>query len=170
MAILPVRTIPDPLLKIPSPQLRNITPEIVTLAADMCATMRHHPHCVGLAAPQVGKSARLIVVDVSRYHKPHSNHGQIILANPCIISADGRRMGREGCLSVPEFTGNVTRAEHIIVEGIDPLFARELHLNLDGFEAVVFQHEIDHLDGILFLDRVSSIKTDVFRRKPAKNN
>lgn len=162
--ILPILTIPDPFLKTRSASVKNITPEVEQLIADMQETMRHYPHCIGIAAPQVGKALRIIAIDVSLNPKPHPNHGELILLNPIITFSSGLRKGREGCLSVPEFTGNVTRAEQITVEAIQPA-GRPLRLETEGFEATVIQHELDHLNGILFLDRVASLKTDIFRRK-----
>jgi len=164
VSLLPIITIPDPILKSTAAPVNEITPEVSLLAADMTETMRHFRHCVGLAAPQVNKSLRLIAVDVSLYHKPHPNHGLLVLINPVIRHAEGKLSGREGCLSVPDLTGNVTRAKKVLVEGITLKHA-PIRLEAEGFEAVVLQHEIDHLNGLLFLDRVSSLKTDVFRRK-----
>jgi peptide deformylase len=112
----------------------------------------------------MGLDMRIIAVDVSRYPKKYPNRGEIVLVNPLIVRASGRQTSREGCLSVPEFTGNVTRADEITISGTS-LGGGKVEFSTNGFEAVVLQHEIDHLDGILFLDRVSSLKTDVFRRK-----
>lgn len=130
----------------------------------MVETMNHHPRCVGLAAPQVGRSWRLIVMDASRVDKPGSRHGLVILLNPRIVRRAGQRLVREGCLSIPDYTGNILRAEAVDLHGSDP-DGRSMYLSAHGFEAIVFQHEIDHLDGKLFLDRVGSLETDVFRRK-----
>lgn len=165
MAILPVCTIPNPVLKKISFDIKRITPAVIQIARDMIDTMRHYPHCVGIAAPQVGKNLKLIIIDVSLNHRPHPNHGLISIINPRIADVKGIQSGREGCLSVPDFTGNVSRAETIIVDGIDPFTSKNISIKTNGFESVVLQHEIDHLHGILFLDRVSSLKTDIFRRK-----
>jgi peptide deformylase len=143
--------------------LKDITPEIIALVSDMIETMHHFPHCVGIAAPQVGKSLRIIIVDVSLHSKPHPNHGQLAVINPVIVSANGKRKGREGCLSIPDLTANVVRNDTIAMEGISPK-GKLLHIETSGYEAVALQHEIDHLNGILFLDRVSSLKKDVFQR------
>lgn len=164
MSLLKIVTIPDPILKLPSQPAHELSREVLLqLIHDMTETMRHHPHCVGLAAPQVGRNLRVVVIDVTLHPKPHPNHGLLVLIDPVITSAAGKRLGREGCLSIPDLTGNVVRAERISVRALGPDGAA-VKIDAGGFEAVVLQHEIDHLDGILFLDRVSSLKTDVFRR------
>mgnify|MGYP000396469287 CR=1 FL=1 len=118
-----------------------------------------------MAAPQIGDGRRVVVVDVSHSKLGRdNNHGLLTMINPEVIEKSGSRTMREGCMSVPDYTGNVTRAEHIIVEFTDRT-GRTRAIECSGFEAVAIQHEIDHLDGLLFLDRVSSLKTDIFRRK-----
>jgi len=126
---------------------------------DLLETMRSFGHCVGIAAPQIGELVRVAVIDCSDHPKAPENHGLLVLVNPVIVSAAGSAVGREGCLSIPELTGNVRRATEIAVE------AEGLRVEAAGFEARVIQHEIDHLDGLLFLDRVESPVEDVFRRK-----
>jgi peptide deformylase len=118
---------------------------------------------VGLAAPQIGSFLRIIAVDVTR-KSTSKGHGLTLLINPQIVKSEGQQTSREGCLSIPAFTANVTRAAWIRIEGLNPQ-GHPYSLETDGFEAVAFQHEIDHLDGILFLDRVTNVKTDLFRRK-----
>ncbi len=164
MAIQKILTIPNPFLKNKVLYVVNIDERVRSVISSMTETMRHYPHCVGLAASQAGIDLRIIVVDVSLYHKKHPNRGLITLINPVVVKSSGKIMFREGCLSVPEFTGDVTRADEIEVHGLDP-DGKKVEIISKGFESVVLQHEIDHLDGILFLDRVSSLKTDVFRRK-----
>jgi peptide deformylase len=127
--------------------------------ADLLDTMRGFGHCVGIAAPQIGELVRVAVVDCSGHPKAPENHGELVLVNPVIVAASGSKVGREGCLSIPELTGNVRRATHITVE------ADGLRVEAEGFEARAIQHEIDHLDGLLFLDRVESLESDVFPRK-----
>jgi len=156
--------VPHPLLKTPCVAVQPRDPVVQKLIDDMMETMNHHPRCVGLAAPQVGKSWRVIVVDASRVDKPGSRHGPMALLNAQIVARTGQRLLREGCLSIPHYTGNVMRAEAVQVEAIDR-HGKVLTIQAHGFEAVVFQHEIDHTDGLLFLDRVGSLETDVFRRK-----
>ena len=126
--------------------------------ADLLDTMRGFGHCVGIAAPQIGESVRVAVVDVSGHRKALSHHGELVLVNPVIVAAEGVEVGREGCLSIPELTGDVRRATHVTVQ------AEGLRIDAEGFEARALQHEIDHLDGLLFLDRVESLEADVFRR------
>lgn len=164
MSVLPILTIPHPALYRPCAKIERIDEQIRTLAADMIAAMKSHPHCVGIAAPQVGKNIRLVVIDVSLYPKPHPNRGEMTLINPVLRPFGEKRIGREGCLSVPDLTGNVLRSEKVDVEALN-LDGNIIKFETSGFEAVVVQHEVDHLDGILFLDRVASLKTDVFRRK-----
>ena len=127
--------------------------------ADLLDTMRSFGHCVGIAAPQIGELVRVAVIDCSGHPKAPSNHGELVLVNPVIVAASGSKVGREGCLSIPELTGNVRRATRITVE------ADGLRVEAEGFEARAIQHEIDHLDGLLFLDRVESLESDVFPRK-----
>jgi peptide deformylase len=116
-------------------------------------------HCVGLAATQLGEMVRMVAVDVTGHKKATTSNGRLILVNPRIVEASGAELGREGCLSIPELTANVRRATHIAVESADGV------IHSHGFEARCLQHEIDHLDGLLFLDRVDSLTADVFRRK-----
>lgn len=162
--ILPVVEIPDPSLKIPSHLVTPETEGLQNFIDAMVETLYARPHCVGIAAPQLGSPWRVIVVDASRVDKGGSQHGRLIMINPWIVEIKGEKLIREGCLSVPHFTGNVARATYVEVHGKDR-GGRPMEIKAEGFEAVVFQHEIDHLDGKLFLDRVASLKTDVFRRK-----
>lgn len=163
MAVLEILTFPNPALKraadpvIPGPVAE-------ALARDLAETMRSFKGCVGIAAPQVDRPVRMIVVDVTGHPKATVSHGLLVLANPRIVDVEGSEVGREGCLSVPDLTANVRRAVRVVVEAQDPRGARRI-IATEGFEARCLQHEIDHLDGLLFLDRVESLKTDVFRRK-----
>jgi len=155
MAVLPILQFPNPLLK-----------EISSFIDDLIDTMRNGPGCVGIAASQVGVLQRILVVDVSNHKrgKREENHGLLVLVNPEILARGGRQMVREGCMSVPDYTANVQRAQWVLVDAQDRN-GKQVILEAVGFEAVAIQHEADHLDGYLFLDRVSSIKTDLFRRK-----
>lgn len=167
MAIRPVLEVPDPRLKQVSAPWEGSREAALALEADMIDTLRSFPGCVGLAAPQIGEMWRVIAVDVTGHKKAKSCHGLMILFNPEIVSMDGRDVAREGCLSLPDFTANVARATHLV------LAARcadgsERVIEADAFEARALLHEVDHLDGLLFLDRVSSLQTDVFRRKTYK--
>lgn len=133
--------------------------EAERVAADLLDTMRDFGHCVGIAAPQIGELVRVAVVDVSEHPKATSSNGELVLVNPRVVSASGGKVAREGCLSLPDLTANVRRATQITVEHAGGTFESE------GFEARCILHEIDHLDGVLFLDRVASLVDDVFRRK-----
>ena len=155
--------LPDGRLKQPSARVGGIDAAVRDLATDLVDTMRASPACVGLAAPQIGVNRRVCVVDVTGHRKARSSHGEVVLVNPEILLAHGPVAGREGCMSVPDLTGDVARAERLVVRGTT-LDGDERVLQVEGFEARAFQHEIDHLDGLLFLDKVSSHES-VFRRK-----
>ena len=133
--------------------------EIARVAADLVDTMDSFGHCVGLAATQLGEMVRMVAVDVTGHKKAPVSNGRLVLVNPRVVSAAGAEVGREGCLSIPELTANVRRATTIEVASADGT------LRSEGFEARCLQHELDHLDGLLFLDRVDSLTADVFRRK-----
>ena len=137
------------------------------LVADLVDTMRASPACVGLAAPQIGVSRRAFVLDVTGHPKTTMCHGLVAMFDPVISSYSGKKIGREGCMSVPDLTANVHRALEIVVTGNAP-DGSPLVIETEGFEARAFQHEIDHLDGMLILDRVASLATDVFRRQTYK--
>ncbi len=129
-------------------------PETVQLAADLLATMAVSPGCVGLAAPQVGVSAQVFTVDVTGHPKARSCQGAFVLCNARVVEASQWRVGREGCLSVPDLTGDVKRAGRVVVAGQLPGSGEEVELVTDAFEARAVQHEVDHCEGLLFLDRV----------------
>ncbi len=161
----PILRYPHPVLKKLCNRVEKIDDAIVSLANDLLDTMRSGPGSVGVAAPQIGVTLRVCVVDVSgSRHGKDNNHGQLCMINPEIIARDGTAIMREGCMSVPDYTGDVERATVITVRYSD-LDGAEHEINVSGFEAVAIQHEMDHLDGILFLDRIVSIKTGLFRRK-----
>ena len=162
MGIRPVNRLPDRVLKQRAEEIGNESPD--ELVRDLIDTMRASPACVGLAAPQIGISRRAIVVDVGSHPKTTVTHGLVVLIDPEIIEAGGREVGREGCMSVPDLTANVARATRVVVRGIEPDGSSRV-IATEGFEARAFQHEIDHLNGLLILDRVASLATDVFRRK-----
>lgn len=162
--MLHIRRFPDPILKHPTRLVERVDAPVAKLINQMVATMRAHARCVGLAAPQVGSDLRVAVMDSSASPKADPGHGLLVLVNPQIVAAEGGSVRREGCLSLPDFTGNVRRAERVCVRAADE-FGDARELWLDGFEAVIVQHEVDHLDGILFLDRVANLATDVFKRK-----
>jgi len=165
MAIRTILHFPHPLLKKMSRPVDRIDREIRALVADLLDTMREGPGSVGVAAPQIGVSLRVCVVDVSGSKLGRdNNHGLLVLINPEIITAEGAATMREGCMSVPDYTGEVERATRITLRYQDDA-GEKRELVAEGFEAVAIQHEMDHLDGILFLDRISSLKTGLFRRK-----
>lgn len=135
------------------------------LAADLVDTMRASPGCVGLAAPQVGVPLRAFCLDVSlRKKPPEPNHGLVVLFDPEVLHAEGSDLRREGCLSVPDYTCDVRRATRVLMRGTTPEGEVRV-VETEGFEARALQHEHDHLDGLLILDRVASARTDVFRRQ-----
>ncbi|TAJ25774.1 MAG: peptide deformylase [Nitrospirae bacterium] len=158
----PILLYPHPALKATAARVAPTNPDVAAIVQDMLDTLKASPG-VALAAPQIGRLVRIIVVDVSR-KKGEEGHGLVVLLNPHILQQDGPRMIREGCLSVPDYTGNVLRYERIVVEGTLPN-GLPLTLATSGFEALAFQHELDHLEGTLFLDRIESLSTDLFRRK-----
>ena len=162
MAIRPVLHYPHPTLKSESAAALPSDPATPVVVQDLLDTMAASPG-VALAAPQIGYALRVIVVDVSR-KKGEKGHGLIVLINPVILVLEGPKILREGCLSVPDYTGNVLRHEQAVVEGLAP-DGRVVTLTTSGFEALAFQHEVDHLNGLLFLDRIQSLSTDLFRRK-----
>lgn len=164
MAVRRVRLYPDPVLKQVAAPVGTLDDEARRLATDLLDTMRAQPKCVGIAANQIGVLRRCIVVDVSDHPKACSCHGLLVLFDPEVVLAEGSEIGREGCLSVPDLTANVRRATRVVVRGREP-DGGERVVEADAFEARALLHEIDHLDGILFLDRVANLETDVFRRR-----
>ena len=164
MAVLEILAIPDERLKQESQAVTVFDDELRAFIADLEETRQAGPAAVGIAAPQVNRHQRIVIVDCSTTRKPVPNHGHLILVNPEITEWDGYEMGREGCLSVPDYTGNVIRATRITLRAQDP-HGNPLQFEMEGFEARAVQHELDHLDGLLFIDRVVSRRTDLFRRK-----
>ena len=162
MAVQKILQYPHPILKSPSEPVRDLDKDVHRIIRNLLDTLAASPG-VAIAAPQIGEARRIIVCDVSIKVKV-KHHGRIILINPLVLRRDGTSVFREGCLSVPDYTGNVSRSEKVWVEGVDPE-GRSVRLAAEGFEALALQHEIDHLDGTLFLDRISSLSTDLFRRK-----
>lgn len=166
MAVQPILKYPHPVLKKMARPVESIDAEIASLVQDLIDTMRAGPGSVGVAAPQIGAALRVCVVDVSKSrHGKENNHGLLCMINPEIIAKSGSAVMREGCMSVPDYTGDVERATGITVRFLDSRSGEERELEASGFEAVAIQHELDHLDGVLFLDRIVSISTGLFRRK-----
>jgi len=167
MPVLDILTYPDETLKQLSKPVTCFDDELRQFIADLDETRLLAPGCVGIAAPQVGRFQRIVIVDLSKNRKPVENHGHLILVNPEITQWDGMEAGREGCLSVPDFTGNVIRAKTISLKAFNAE-GEELSFAFSGFEARAVQHELDHLDGLLFLDRLVSRHNDLFKRKAQK--
>lgn len=163
MAFLEILKYPDRTLKKTSLRVEAITGETVHLIQDMAETMYAAPG-VGLAAPQVGTLQRIIVLDVD-YENP--GRRLIRLINPEIRHSEGELVWEEGCLSVIDFTAEVRRAARVEVIGFDEK-EKEVKIAAEGLLAVALQHEIDHLDGILFIDRISRLKRDLYTRRLKK--
>lgn len=157
MAVREVLRYPNPILKQVAAPAQAA--EVDAVGRDLVDTMRSFERCVGLSAPQLGELVRMVAVDVRGHPKAETSNGLLVLANPKIVEAEGSEVAREGCLSIPDLTANVRRATRVVVEHGGAL------VESLGFEARCLQHEIDHLDGVLFLDRVESLVDDVFRRQ-----
>jgi len=163
MAVRTVLRIPDPGLKRicvaaePGFDARNV-------AADLLDTMNTVPG-VGIAAPQIGHTLRIVLVDAGRNPRCEKHHGMMILVNPVITASSGSQVFKEGCLSVPQYLARIKRAWSVTVDAMSPE-GEPFHVEAEGFESVVLQHEIDHLYGILFLDRVRDMKRDLMERHP----
>lgn len=156
---------PDRRLKLPAVRVGAPGPAIRRLAADMLDTAASYPRTVGIAAPQVGELWRVAYVDCTGHRKVPDAQGPMWLVDPVVVEASGgEEIGREGCLSLPEITANVRRPTRVVVDATD-LDGRRRRITSMGFEARVILHEMDHLDGILILDRVASLTLDVFARK-----
>jgi peptide deformylase len=165
MAILEVLKFPDPRLRRRSEPIEKITDELRQLAADLLETMYDEPG-IGLAAPQVGMPIRLVVLD-TEWTEEEAERSPLVLVNPEIVEREGRITWNEGCLSVPDFTADVERAERVVLRALD-LDGAEIREEASGLRAVCFQHELDHLDGMLFIDRISRLKRDLYVQKRKK--
>ena len=161
--IRPVLQLPAPVLAAPCAPVVVVGDVARAVGRDLLDTMRASPHSVGVAAPQIGISLRAFCVDVTGHRKARSCHGEVVLFDPVVVETGPTEIGREGCMSVPDLTGDVARATSMVVQGLG--MDGELHVyEVDAFEARAFQHELDHLDGLLFLDRVVA-DDRVFRRR-----
>jgi peptide deformylase len=165
MGILDVLHFPDPRLRRPSEPIEKITDELRQLAADMLETMYDEPG-IGLAAPQIGASIRMVVLD-THWTEDDANRNPCVLVNPEITERSGELIWNEGCLSVPDFSADVKRAERVVLRALD-LEGREVVETASGLRAVCFQHEVDHLDGVLFIDRISRLKRNLYVGKRKK--
>ena len=163
MAILEILKYPEPILSKVAAPVKNFNNKTLTLINDMLDTMYAAPG-VGLAAPQVGVSQRIVVLDVD-----HENPGKLVykLVNPVVTRADGEVVWEEGCLSVVDYTAEVRRAAQVEVEALDEK-EKPVKIEAEGLLAVALQHEIDHLDGKLFIDRISRLKRDLYTRRRKK--
>lgn len=163
MAVLEIRKYPDEVLRKKALPVENIDKDLQRLIDNMTETMYAAPG-IGLAAPQVGVSKRLVVIDVSTKEEKHP---LIVLINPEIIEADSFIDSEEGCLSVPGYTSTIKRAGWVVVKGLDRN-GKPVQIEGTGLLARALQHEIDHLDGVLFVDRMSSIKREFFKKRYLK--
>ncbi len=156
MALRRVIALPDPLLNRSAEKVGSISEDALVLASDLTDTMYSSPACVGLAAPQVGVSMRAFVADVSGHRKMRDRrcNGLVVMFDPVITCSGVVEVAREGCMSVPDLTCDVERYSHVLVRGIG-VDGKELIVEAEGFEARALQHEVDHLDGLLIVDRVA---------------
>lgn len=163
MAVRRILTVPDPRLKEAVSPVDEIDSVVLRVLEDLSDTVDDSPG-IALAAPQIGEPVAAICVDVSQdTRRDEPNHGKVLLVNPELIESANPEVIREGCLSVPEYTGDVERYQSVTVRGLDPE-GNDRTIRATGWEAVAFQHEIDHLAGRLFLDRLTNRKRDLFRR------
>jgi peptide deformylase len=164
MPVLPIRILPDPVLRQRAREVRDINAGLQRLIDDMAETMYAAPG-LGLAANQVGVLQRLIIFDVS--HREGGPRNLQIILNPCITAGEGEIVHEEGCLSVADFAAEVRRHARVTVKGLDRE-GKPLELTGEGLLAVVMQHEVDHLDGILFIDHLSRLKRGLYLRRLKK--
>jgi peptide deformylase len=164
MAVLPIRILPDPILREKAQEVTQIDEELQRLIDNMAQTMYAAPG-LGLAANQVGVLKRLIMLDVS--YRDNGPRDLKVMLNPCITAAEGELIHKEGCLSVADFSAEVRRHAKVMVTGLDRE-GNPLSLTGEGLLAVVIQHEVDHLDGILFIDHLSRLKRGLYLRRLKK--
>jgi peptide deformylase len=165
MALREVLKFPDKRLREVSTPIEKITDEIRELANDMAKVMYDEPG-IGLAAPQVGQTIRLIVVD-TEWTAEDAERNPLVLVNPQIVEHSGQITWTEGCLSVPDFEADVSRASHVKLRASN-LEGEDLEIDASELQAVCFQHEIDHLDGVLFIDRISRLKRNLYTQRRKK--
>lgn len=169
MAVRPIVVYPDPILKAVCPPVERIDEHVRQVAEDLRDTLESVVG-TGLAAPQIGELTRMLYLDASRHPKyADQARGPLWLVNPRIIARSGTKRFREGCLSLPEFTATVKRAKRVTVQALD-LDGRPITIEAEGFEAVLLQHEIDHLDGILFVDRIEDLAGKLRRREELEDD
>ncbi|MCL5405284.1 MAG: peptide deformylase [Deltaproteobacteria bacterium] len=160
MSLLPISIYPDPVLRQKAERVENIDDSIQRLIDNMIETMHEAPG-IGLAANQVGRPVRVVVLDVER-REPGA--GLLVLINPELISATGKTKSEEGCLSIPGYFASVTRHQEVVVRGLDRQ-GQTIEIAADGLLSIALQHEMDHLEGKLFIDRISAIARDIFKRR-----
>ncbi len=165
MAVRSIRKFPDDVLKRKAETVESLDEELQRLIDDMVETM-YAAKGVGLAAPQVGVSKRLIVVDVSAQEGEEGP--LIVLCNPEVVCSDGSVKSVEGCLSLPGFTTSVERAEKLTVKGLDRE-GKEVEIPAEGLLAIALQHELDHIDGTLLLDRTTFLKREFYKKQLKKS-
>ena len=165
MALREVLKFPDPRLRLVSQPIDRVSDEIRSLASDMCDVMYDEPG-IGLAAPQVGEAIRLLVVD-TQWTEEDAERNPLILVNPLLSEHEGKIGWTEGCLSVPDMEAEVERAERVRLRARD-LEGQEIDIRAEGLQAVCFQHEVDHLDGVLFIDRISRLKRNLYVKRRKK--
>jgi peptide deformylase len=165
MALREVLKFPDKSLREVSTPIEKITDEIRELAIDMAEVMYDEPG-IGLAAPQVGQTIRLIIVD-TEWTAEDAEQNPLVLVNPEIVEHSGQITWTEGCLSVPDFEADVSRASHVKLRASN-LEGEDLEIDAAELQAVCFQHEIDHLDGVLFIDRISRLKRNLYTQRRKK--
>jgi len=165
MALREVLQFPDPRLKRVSEPIDEITDEIRTLARDMIEVMYDEPG-IGLAAPQVGEAIRMFVID-TEWSEEGGERNPKVMINPEFVHKEGKITWEEGCLSVPDYTADVERAARVTLRAID-LDGKEVVEEAEGLRAVCLQHEYDHLDGVLFIDRISRLKRSLYVKKRKK--
>ena len=164
MTLLDILTYPDKRLRHKAAPVETVDDEVQNIIADMAETMYDAPG-MGLAAVQVGIDKRIIIYDISG---PESEPELEVLINPVIVESEGTQLSEsEGCLSVPEFRSDVKRFERVKVDALDRN-GQPVHIETDGLYAIVLQHEIDHLDGVLFIDKVNGLKREMYKRKVKK--
>jgi peptide deformylase len=165
MALRDVLKFPDKRLKEISIPIEKISDEIRELTSDMLEVMYDEPG-IGLAAPQVGAAVRLVVID-TEWTADDAERNPLVLVNPEIVESSGKIVWNEGCLSVPDFEADVERASHVKLRATN-LEGEDLEISASELQAVCFQHEIDHLDGILFIDRISRLKHKLYTQRRKK--
>ena len=170
MAILKILEFPNPILKKSCAEVTTFDSNLELFISNLVETIHSQKFCVGLAASQIGNLQRIIAIDISKARRPQPNNGLLVLINPVIVESSDFKIVREGCLSIPDFTANVKRAMKITVKYQDYCRDAINHVSqktliTTDLEAHAIQHEMDHLDGILFLDKIANPASDLFRRK-----